>query len=222
MVWRMGTAGGEDGAAWSLIDYLQGFNRKERFLLVGAALGNARFTLAADFRAGLAAALSLDIPAGAFVAMDYHLDWLYASLYLHRHGGARGPHPNADRLVRAQQEDVDLLVAYQTADASHLVLLEAKGATGWSNAQFRSKAVRFREIFGEDGRAWSGIVPHFVLASPRRPQRLDTEGCPSWMLPAGALPWVELRMRADPLKVTRCDETGRSSQHGQFWAVVRA
>jgi hypothetical protein len=127
-----------------LIDYLQSFNRKECFYLVGAALGNPGFALSADFRAAVGARLGLALPEGAFVAMDYHLDWLCASLYLHGHGGDRGPHPNAGRLIRAQQEDIDLLVTYQEQRACRLILLEAKGATGWSNQQLRSKTARRR------------------------------------------------------------------------------
>ena len=205
-----------------ITDYLQSFNRKERFYLVGAALGNPSFALAADFRAAVGARLDLAIPERAFVAMDYHLDWLYASLYLHGHGGEQGPHSNVDRLVRAQQEDVDLLVAYQDQGTCRLILLEAKGATGWNNKQFRSKTVRLKEIFGERGDAWSGADPRFVVASPRKPRRLDTTGCPAWMLRAGEIPWIEMKMSEAPVKVTRCDETGRSSQHGRFWTVVRA
>ncbi len=112
--------------------------------------------------------------------MDYHLDWIYASLYLHRHGGNRGPHPNAGKLIRAQQEDVDLLVAYKDQDVCRLILLEAKGASSFGNEQFRSKTARFREIFGTTREAWSGVVPYFILTSPRRPRRLDTRECPTF------------------------------------------
>src|SRR5581483_7130104 len=95
------------------IDYLQRFNRKERFFLVGAALGNSGFSLSADFRASVGAALDLQIPDDAFVAMDYHLDWIYASLVLANRDGDCGPYANSDRLIRAQQADTDLLVAYR-------------------------------------------------------------------------------------------------------------
>jgi hypothetical protein len=205
-----------------VIDYFKRFNRKERFFLVGSALGNAGFCLSADFRALIGAALDLEIPADAFVAMDYHLDWVYASLVLARSGGDRGPYENPDRLIRAQQEDMDLLVAFHEHDVCRVVLLEAKAATGWGNKQFQSKAVRLKEIFGEAGDSWAGVTPYFLIASPRRPQLLQTGNCPSWMLRGGEIPWMELRLGLDPIKVTRCDTDGRASVLGQYWTVVDA
>jgi hypothetical protein len=56
------------------------FNRKERFLLVGQALGNPGFTVGAAFRRSLAALLDRPVPKDAYCAMDYHLDWLFAAL----------------------------------------------------------------------------------------------------------------------------------------------
>lgn len=59
-----------------LINLLQRFNRKERFFLVGHALGNKDFRLPEDFRLSLSSATNLgeEIPCDAFAAMDYHLD----------------------------------------------------------------------------------------------------------------------------------------------------
>ena len=72
----------------SVVKYLKRFNRKERFLLVGWALGNDEFRLGEEFRVALNDELGLNVPAGdCFVAMDYHLDWLYASLLLGTKGG---------------------------------------------------------------------------------------------------------------------------------------
>ena len=205
-----------------LIDYLRSFNRKERFVLVGLALGNPQFRLAATFRGCIREALGLDVPEAAFVAMDYHLDWLYASLHLHRHGGGPGPHPNADRLVRAQQEDVDLLIAFEDRGVGRIVLLEAKGATGWSNKQMSSKAERLRGIFGEQGTNWPGVVPHFAILSPRPSQRLAPTTWPAWMLPAGRIPWIEMRMGERLNRPTRCTAEGVVSETGQYWKVVPA
>ena len=57
----------------ALIDQLKRFNRKERFFLVGLALGNPDFKLSDAFRSSLHDLLGVSIPADAFVAMDYHL-----------------------------------------------------------------------------------------------------------------------------------------------------
>jgi hypothetical protein len=114
--------------------------------------------------------------------MDYHFDWLYASLQL----ADRFPHdadlkdqpfespdfrlPKAKQpvYVNENQEDIDLLVAFETVDTTHLVLVEAKGATSWSNAQLNSKLGRMKTIFDPDAK-WSrsDVQPHLVLISPR-------------------------------------------------------
>jgi hypothetical protein len=200
--------------------YLAGFNRKERFFLVGWALGNREFKLSESFRADLEGVLTLSVPEHAFVAMDYHLDWLYASLYLHRNGGLTGPHLNDQRLIRAQQEDIDLIVAFQDGDTHHIVLLEAKGATGWTNKQLKSKANRLREMFGEDGSLNPGIVPHFVIASPRESRRLDVTGWPRWTASGGRVPWITLPMRDDLQKVSRCRLDGTIDDYGDHWRVI--
>src|SRR4051812_23440982 len=68
------------------LEYLRRLNRKERFFLVGMALGNPSFELAPAFRDLIGGALGLKIPHDSFVAMDYHLDWIYASLEIARTG----------------------------------------------------------------------------------------------------------------------------------------
>ena len=64
-----------------IIENLKAFNRKERFYLVGMAVGNPEFTLSREFRKTLDKTLvGLHVPEQAFVAVDYHLDWIYASV----------------------------------------------------------------------------------------------------------------------------------------------
>ena len=167
-----------------VIDNLKSFNRKERFFFVGMALGNPNFELSPGFRVKLNETLRLDVPEDAFTAMDYHLDWIYASLFLFFNGNADGVYPNSDKKIKATQQDVDLLVGYQEDErACHIIMLEAKGVTGWTNAQMKSKARRLRDIFGENGNKRPGIIPHFALVSPKEPQRLDAGSWPAWMKP---------------------------------------
>ena len=66
----------------TLMEHLESFNRKERFFLVGNALGNPDFQLSTDFQTKLNTAFGIPPPNSAFVAMDYHLDWLHASPFL--------------------------------------------------------------------------------------------------------------------------------------------
>ena len=66
----------------TLMEHLESFNRKERFFLVGNALGNPDFHLSTDFQTKLNTAFGIQPPNSAFVAMDYHLDWLHAGPFL--------------------------------------------------------------------------------------------------------------------------------------------
>jgi len=143
----------------SLLDYLKMFNSKERFFLVGQILGKSRFSPSKKFRGELNKVLGLEIPTKVFAAMDYHLDWLYASLelargckekYIHKNGNQK-----ADKKIKGQQEDIDFLIAFNENDdekkPTHIVLIEAKGVTAWSNKQMDSKVKRLNEIFGKKG-----------------------------------------------------------------------
>lgn len=70
------------------IDYLQLLNRKERLHLLREALGETTFRLDERFRTRLQSCLrdsprgAVSIPPDAFVAMDYHLDWIAMALRL--------------------------------------------------------------------------------------------------------------------------------------------
>ena len=132
-----------------LIKHLRSFNRKERFILLQAALGTDTFSLDDGFRERLGEVVGATVPADAFVAMDYHLDWLQMALYLAATPSPPSPIPSDD-LFKANQEDVDLLVAFDDTATTHLVLVEAKMETGWTNSQLCSKAQRLRLIFGTD------------------------------------------------------------------------
>ena len=120
----------------NLVQALERFNRKERYWLIQAALGPAARHLDAAFRDGLQAATGVEVPADAWWAMDYHLDWgVGAMAMLSGPSNGRGPHANAERLVEGTQEDIDLVVAF----GETLILIEAKGESSWSNAQFHSR-----------------------------------------------------------------------------------
>ena len=204
-----------------LIERLASFNRKERFYLIGWALGNQQFTLSSSFRQELGEVLGLSIPVDAYAAMDYHLDWIYASLFLSAESARSGPYENQGQ-IGATQEDVDLLVAFELADQTHLVMLEAKGATGWTNAQLAHKAGRLRAIFAEDGRTWELVTRHFIIASPAPSAKLVCDTWPAWMTPKpqGKPLWLQMPMPATLQRVTRCDPTGCASVSGKYWTVV--
>lgn len=203
-----------------LLEYLRGFNSKERFFLIGHVLGNPQFAPSSDFRTEIANALRLRLPDDLFCAMDYHLDWLYASLQMNADGGKKLVYPNDAGIIKAQQEDVDLLMGYEVSSTCHIILVEAKGVTGWTNSQMQSKAARLQDIFGEDGRKWAHVIPHFMLMSPRKPQHLDVSGWPRWMAPEGHVPRIPLRVSTDLKRVSRCEPDGTPSARGKFWTAV--
>jgi hypothetical protein len=157
--------------------------------------------------------------------MDYHLTWLYASVILAEAGyepsmDGRLVLDNKEGIVRGNQEDVDLLVAYEEGSTTHIVIVEAKGVTGWTNKQMTSKANRLREIFGEDGGRRSSAHPHFVLASPRQSRDLTQSGWPKWMAPEGKIPWVKLTVPDNLIRVSRSDAAGTPNKDGRYWTVL--
>lgn len=204
-------------------DHLRYFNRKERFFVIGWCLGNSEFRLSPDFRRSVSSVIGLTVPSEAFAAMDYHLDWLYASALFATTGEPGGVHDNGDGLVRGNQEDIDLLVAFRREGTWHVIMIEAKGVTGWDNEQMASKASRLEGVFGRDGDRWPSIRPHFVLASPKQPQGLDSSAWPRWMRGQDGKPyWTEMKVPAGLWRTTRCDEAGRVNKDGGHWKVVRS
>ena len=215
----------------NLIDYLRDFNRKERFILLDHVLGQQPgdvFRLNSCFRGKLANKLGLEIREDAFVAMDYHLDWIQMAVHL-----AIGGLPEARvidnpeiegvrKLFQANQEDVDLLIAFEEdVQKTHLVMIEAKADTGWTNKQLGSKAGRLGQIF--DKRVLEIVMPHFVLMSPcsksKRKRKIDTDGWPPWMTNGNTAHWLELPLRDGLLRVTRCDASRKSNKNGDSLLV---
>jgi hypothetical protein len=208
----------------NVIDLLRVFNRKERYFLLKDALG--AFNLSAEYRGHIGEKLALNIPESALVAMDYHLTWLYASLVL----AAEGTTPqsavnrvieNNAGIVHGNQEDIDLLVAFDDGDMTHIIVIEAKGVTGWTNSQLKSKAMRLMEIFGEAGTDRANVVPHFVLTSPKESKGIDLTSWPKWMSQEGKVAWIQLPIPSDLLRVSRTNERARPDKDGSYWAVLR-
>ena len=195
-----------------LIDILESFNRKERFFLISHALSgrqeNPAFTLSESFRQELGDKVGVCIPTEkVFVGMDYHLDWLQAGLVLSSNIQEE-LFSNAGEVIKGTQEDIDLLVAFRQGAQYHLILVEAKAYTGWSNDQLKSKANRLREIFSDSGTKYDGVIPHFCLMGPKSTNiKVDF---PGWMKPSGELLWIDLKLPNGRRQVNRCDKVGNS------------
>jgi hypothetical protein len=163
-----------------IIEYLESFNRNDRFFLVGATLGKPTFELDSEFSGLLGEKFALNVPQDAFVAMDYHLDWIYASAYLNREGlDESARHRNEEGRVSGTQQDIDLIVVFETAETTQIIMLEAKAETAWSQKQADSKIDRLAKTIGPTSDAFSRVQPHFGLMSPRQPLKLKTAGWPS-------------------------------------------
>ena len=198
-----------------LIEHLRSFNRKERFILLREALGTD--ALGDDFRSRLGDLTGATVPADAFVAMDYHLDWLQMALYLAGTPSPPQPIPNDDELVVGNQQDADLIVAFEGDSTTHVVLVEAKVETGWTNGQLKSKAERLSRIFAEGRPGAHLVTPCYVLASPEPPPPgISTAGWPSWMNLGGEPLWMELARPPGLKKPTRCTAQGETSRRGGF------
>ena len=203
-----------------LIELLESFNRKERFFLISQALGN--FQMSDHFRRQLGNTVGVEIPAGSFTAMDYHLDWLTAALVAYDVGDTDKIFDNPrQQTIHGTQRDVDLLVAFRAGNTYHIVLVEAKGDTGWTNRQMHSKANRLTQIFGPNGDRYAEVCPHICLSSPKKPQRLKVDEWPVWMRKDDdSFNWLELNFPANRRIVTRCHADRNPSAQGQYFCIT--
>ena len=201
---------------------LESLNRKERFFLVGYALDNKSFSLGSLFRSKLENCAGVSIPTDAWVAMDYHLDWIAAAVHLATNdklSSTRFGNPE-QHIVRGNQEDVDLIVGFETSTDTTLILIEAKGATAWSKSQMDSKVKRLGAIFGTDEITTSTIKPILVLTSPNSPtDKLGAKKWPKWMTSDGSPRWMPMDM-PKRRQLIRCDENGKSDAKGQHAKIV--
>lgn len=206
----------------TIIEHLKFFNRKERFILLHEVLGyeSQTFRLGSVFREKLGTRLGLTVPRDSFVAMDYHLDWIQMALCLSDKSSEDKVIYN-DGIVDGNQRDVDLLIAFADGKTTHLVLLEAKGDTGWTNSQLKEKAKRFSRIFDEGSPGTSAVEPHFVMMSPKESHGLKTVGWPDWMKPNGKPLWLCLELPHGLRKVTRCSRDGRNDANGTHVKLER-
>jgi len=212
----------------NLITILKSLNRKERFFLIADALGNQDFQLGDGFRTELGSAAKVEIPSDAWVAMDYHLDWLSAALHVCAEElPPATPWKNSSvvegtnlEVVKGNQEDVDLIVGFDTPDGTTLILIEAKMDTAWSNTQMKSKVQRIKAMFGQDGFKRSGVTPILVLTSPTKPRDLKTTTWPEWMAPGGEWRWMPMKVAEGRTRLYRCNADGKSSANAGY-AVIK-
>ena len=200
-----------------VIDWLYCFNSKESFFLIKEILGN--FRISERFLNKISEKLKLGkmpSPDSIFCGMDFHLDWLYTSLELAKKGispNSNVPaYPNENNIY-ANKQDIDFLIAYDMDSICHIILIEAKGVTGWTNKQMDSKMHRISNL------KWNGIQPHFILISPNKPQKLNVSSYPNWAKTDNEINWIELPMPDSLKSVMRCDKEKNESENGDNWTV---
>jgi len=59
--------------------------------------------------------LNFELPPNYFAAMDYHLDWIYAALFIYFHSDKYPAQvfPNKDHMISANQEVADLIIVFE-------------------------------------------------------------------------------------------------------------
>ena len=211
-----------------VIQALRCFDRKERFAVQREVLGfdPEMPRLHGRFRKKLSDCIGISVPKHAFLAMDYHLDWIDVALYVvsKQDIHPRSPFPN-ERFpnINRNQQDVDLLVAFEADDTgeatTHLVHIEAKAYLGWNNAQLAGKVGRLRAIFGEDGARWGFATPHYVLMTAKRSQRISAQSWPKWMRNGDEPLWLDYELPPRQ-RIMRCDESGRASKDGGYLRLL--
>jgi len=205
----------------SFVNNLDRLNRKERYFLIGMALGNPMFKLSSAFRQKLSKKYGFTVPDTAFVAMDYHLNWIFVAAALAFDNPVKDNiFDNGGRIVDGTQEDVDLLVAFEDKSSmNHVIMLEAKGFTAFSNRQFKHKMERIKSIFDEKGDRWPEVKPYFGVISSREPIKLQADIYPSWLEVESKIPWFEMSLPDNRLILYGCDKQGKPNQERAFWTV---
>ena len=210
-----------------VIENLRSLDRKERFAVLREALGFHPETPRLDgcFRTRLSECIGTDVPECAFLAMDYHLDWIQLALHFAETPDIEpgSPFPrNGFGDINKDPEDIDLLVAFEqpAADSpkTHLVLIEAKAYLPWTNKQLKSKVRRLAAIFGAEGKRHATVCPHFVLMTGRISEKIRTKCWPDWTKTGDEPFWLEYALPRRR-KVTRCTDTGTPARGGDHLCI---
>lgn len=208
-----------------LIYYLRKFNRKERYFLIREAIGNGNFDLNNSFRENLQKKLNINIPKDAYAAMDYHLDWIDVSLRVWskkieiNNKFENELNKKKKRQINSNQEDIDLIIAFKLKDIYNIILIEAKGVTGWTNKQMDSKVERLKKIFGEYCEKYKYLQVFFILISPGESDNIKYESWPKWMKKNNKPIWLELKTEKSFYKITRCRQDGKPDINGIFCKI---
>jgi len=194
----------------NILKNLDLLNSKERFHLIKKVIGEGRITVSQDFMHDLQNETGLVITQRPFVAIDYHLDWLYAALTVDVETCEQYM-SNRDRIIKGNQEDIDCIIAYEDGNKTVIIMIEAKGVTAWKNEQINSKIKRLNEIFKNVSK---DIIPYFILMSPERSRGLKIENGEEWMKSKNTPYWIQLKM-------PKLKKVQRDTETGEKWRIAK-
>lgn len=129
-----------------------------------------------------------------FAGMDYHLDWLFAAIWIAKTSPSWTAGDDSDRpsqamasheavadlkhlytdfrSVSGSQEDVDLLVVYDDGNRLAVLFVEAKGSASFDKVQLARKVIRLDRILVDSGMTSQEnrlLEFRLILAAPYEP-----------------------------------------------------
>ncbi|HEX7927925.1 MAG TPA: hypothetical protein VF678_10050 [bacterium] len=192
--------------------------------------------------------LPMSVPSTAFVAVDYHIDWLYGAVGIAQSGvdpklffqSAKENRPRKnpnhysraakqyEREIAGSQEDIDLLIAFADAQGHvHLIFGEAKFDQDWDRKQLHRKCERLKTWSEFAAQNNCDVSSYLVLLSPKKPGKVRSI-LKSGVAMAGELarghaelPWIPLKTNRAFLKVERCNGRGAPSKTGKYWHYAK-
>lgn len=211
--------------------------RRKRFLDI--VLGDQQSLPSPFFLQSLQSELGMASRIPAFFSTDVELDSLYAAFSLAgaglagsspNQGDAEGPpaYPIVDDRRGLLEQDgfrFDAVAAYRSDGAVHppvwdLVLFLSRPSGKWHGRRMRRIIGRLLHVFGEEGKALSGVRPRLVALGPERPASPITDSWPSWARRKdGTCFWLPLRKSDTELRILRCDKRGKRRRAGEYWTV---
>lgn len=162
-----------------------------------------------------------------YAAMDYHLDWLHGALWEARNAAQGMPTPTCGKReagvsagnatqydVMGNQEDVDLLLVIEDGAATHLVFVEAKGDSAFTDSQLLSKFRRLQLILAADHAPEEpNLVVSMVLLAPGDAAKKAAErslGASPKRIGNRIVPMTMPNFPAELKLVTRCNKEGKN------------
>lgn len=243
------TKKGQLPIAKGIIEKLRAYNRKERDHLIKFALCRkyAQPEVSEILWEKIFGKEDKPGPEHTYVAMDYHLNWLFAALATGEKDiefpaenswrfDEISPRGEKDRMpIQGNQEDIDLLVATLCSNGNpslRIRLIEAKLDSAWTSEQINSKKERLTLIKEYSEKKYGDLVEwQFLLMSAGNPPSRhgfaakEFTGRYLWMrdpkkhaLKKGSVfRHISIPPHQDLLKVERLSATGPGSEQ---WQVI--